>query len=296
MNEKLATEQSLKTWIMVTVIVGILEHMDLETLHKDMDSRNNLEGQKASTMLGHSGAISDAKTRWKQMGYEEKKAAVQEEMKLIQQLPFNSRYATRRLHVLNKILQLMSIQNTEVPMHAIPNLRSKSVISKQHRMRAEDESRSGQQMVTGQARLSSSNTSRKKPRRRELNRVREMRGNLRQKQTLQQQLDNNNGSNTRTGIGTSSCKKGRVTSDYGKPRRMVGWWLTREGGSIDGGRAIAVNGLVGGFGVGREQAVGLGDLPQRKRSWSCFLPGCPFKRKVTFWWWSGRLPLQLVGL
>lgn len=81
-------------------------------MHKDMDSRNNLEGQKASTMLGNSGAVSDAKTRWKQMGYEEKKAAVQEDIKLIQQLPFNSRYATQRLRVLNKILQLMSIQRS----------------------------------------------------------------------------------------------------------------------------------------------------------------------------------------
>lgn len=77
-----------------------------------MDSRNNLEGQKASTMLGNSEAISDAKTRWKQMGYEEKKAAVQEDIKLTQQLPFNSRYATQRLRVLNKILQLMSIQRS----------------------------------------------------------------------------------------------------------------------------------------------------------------------------------------
>lgn len=77
-----------------------------------MDSRNNLEGQKGSTVLGNSGAISDAKTRWKQMGYEEKKAAVQEDIKLTQQLPFNSRYATQRLRVLNKILQLMSIQRS----------------------------------------------------------------------------------------------------------------------------------------------------------------------------------------
>jgi len=82
----------------------------LDILHKDLDSRPHLEGQKGSTMLGHSGAIGDAKNKWKQMGDEEKKAAVQEEMKKMHQLPSNSSYATHRLRVLNKILQLTSIQ------------------------------------------------------------------------------------------------------------------------------------------------------------------------------------------
>jgi len=45
---------------------------------------------------------------------------------------------------------------------------------------------------------------------------------MKPKQTLQQQLDSNNGSNTRRGIGTSSSyKKVRVTRDYGKPPRTV---------------------------------------------------------------------------
>ncbi|KAJ6966532.1 hypothetical protein NC652_004172 [Populus alba x Populus x berolinensis] len=48
--------------------------------------------------------------RWKQMGKEEKTAAVHEEMKRINQLPATSTYATHRLRVLNKILQLMSIK------------------------------------------------------------------------------------------------------------------------------------------------------------------------------------------
>ncbi|KAE8125734.1 hypothetical protein FH972_020508 [Carpinus fangiana] len=52
------------------------------------------------------------KTQQKQIGYEEKKAAVDEEMNRMKRLPVNSTYATHRLRVLNKILQLMSIQRT----------------------------------------------------------------------------------------------------------------------------------------------------------------------------------------
>ncbi|GAV85362.1 hypothetical protein CFOL_v3_28800, partial [Cephalotus follicularis] len=55
---------------------------------------------------------SQSKGRWKQMGCEEKKAAVHEEMNRMNKLPSNSSYATHRLRVLNKILQLMSIQRT----------------------------------------------------------------------------------------------------------------------------------------------------------------------------------------
>jgi hypothetical protein len=52
--------------------------------------------------------------RWKQTGKEEKTAAVHEEMKRINQLPATSTYATHRLRVLNKILQLMSIKVSEL--------------------------------------------------------------------------------------------------------------------------------------------------------------------------------------
>ncbi|XP_022717975.1 uncharacterized protein LOC111276497 [Durio zibethinus] len=48
----------------------------------------------------------------KQMGYEEKTAAVHEEMKRMNRLPATSTYVTHRLRVLNKILQLLSIQRT----------------------------------------------------------------------------------------------------------------------------------------------------------------------------------------
>ncbi|KAK8318348.1 hypothetical protein E1A91_A13G165400v1 [Gossypium mustelinum] len=49
---------------------------------------------------------------WKQMGYEEKTVAVHEEMKRMNRLPATSSYVTHRMRVLNKILQLLSIQRT----------------------------------------------------------------------------------------------------------------------------------------------------------------------------------------
>ncbi|ESR65218.1 hypothetical protein CICLE_v10010683mg [Citrus x clementina] len=49
---------------------------------------------------------------WPKMGNEEKKAAVQEEVKRMNKLPANSAYASHRLRVLNKILQLMSQPRT----------------------------------------------------------------------------------------------------------------------------------------------------------------------------------------
>ncbi|KAJ9153634.1 hypothetical protein P3X46_027055 [Hevea brasiliensis] len=53
-----------------------------------------------------------SKPQWQQRGNEEKEAAVHEEMKRMNQLPVNSTYAAHRLRVLNKILQLLSIQRT----------------------------------------------------------------------------------------------------------------------------------------------------------------------------------------
>lgn len=46
----------------------------------------------------------------KEMGNEERKAAVHEELKRMNQLPPNSTYVTHRVRVLNKILQLISLQ------------------------------------------------------------------------------------------------------------------------------------------------------------------------------------------
>ncbi|KAK4781395.1 hypothetical protein SAY86_015497 [Trapa natans] len=50
--------------------------------------------------------------KWKLMGSDEKKAAVDEEMKRMNRLPSNSSYKSHRLRVLNKVLQLMSTQRT----------------------------------------------------------------------------------------------------------------------------------------------------------------------------------------
>ncbi|MBA0729044.1 hypothetical protein Golax_023289 [Gossypium laxum] len=53
------------------------------------------------------------RVQWKQMGYEEKTVAVHEEMKRMNRLPGTSSYVTHRMRVLNKILQLLSIQFCE---------------------------------------------------------------------------------------------------------------------------------------------------------------------------------------
>ncbi|KAE8693435.1 putative ADP-ribosylation factor GTPase-activating protein AGD5-like isoform 2 [Hibiscus syriacus] len=52
------------------------------------------------------------RAQWNQMGYEGKTAAVHEEMKRMNSLPATSSYVTHRRRVLNKILQLLSIQRT----------------------------------------------------------------------------------------------------------------------------------------------------------------------------------------
>lgn len=57
----------------------------------------------------------DNVSKWKQTGDEEKQTAVHEEMKRMNQLPGNSTYASHRLRVLQKVLQLMSIQVSVVP-------------------------------------------------------------------------------------------------------------------------------------------------------------------------------------
>ncbi|OVA20199.1 hypothetical protein BVC80_155g9 [Macleaya cordata] len=49
---------------------------------------------------------------WKQMGCEEKRAAVQAEIKRVNKLPPNSSYASHRMRVLNKVLELMSMKRT----------------------------------------------------------------------------------------------------------------------------------------------------------------------------------------
>ena len=64
------------------------------------------------TMEDSSGGA-QPKVPWKQMGPAEQEASVHEEVKRMQRLPANSSYVTHRLRVLNKILQLLSIQVIE---------------------------------------------------------------------------------------------------------------------------------------------------------------------------------------
>ena len=47
---------------------------------------------------------------WNEMGCEDKKAAVHQEISRMNKLPANSSYASHRLRVLNKILHLLSVQ------------------------------------------------------------------------------------------------------------------------------------------------------------------------------------------
>ncbi|ESW05133.1 hypothetical protein PHAVU_011G154800 [Phaseolus vulgaris] len=58
-----------------------------------------------------SGPINQPKPQ-KQMWCEKKQGAVHEEIKRMNRLPANSAYGTHRLKVLNKILQLISVQRT----------------------------------------------------------------------------------------------------------------------------------------------------------------------------------------
>lgn len=75
-----------------------------------MDSIDPSKGMSTldATMEDSCGAR--PKAPWKKMGPVEKEASVHEEMKRMQKLPANSTYVTHRLRVLNKILQLLSIQ------------------------------------------------------------------------------------------------------------------------------------------------------------------------------------------
>ncbi|XP_076939439.1 uncharacterized protein LOC143608167 [Bidens hawaiensis] len=74
-----------------------------------MEQFNLLEG---SGSFNEPMVQSDRTTQVKTGGNEEKKAAVHEEIKKVNQLPAQSTYAAHRIKVLNKILQLLSVQRT----------------------------------------------------------------------------------------------------------------------------------------------------------------------------------------
>lgn len=82
-----------------------------------MGSRNHLNNRDALD-LTKDGHNLRATGQWRQMGgCEEKKAAVHAEMDRVNKLPVNSKYATHRMRVLNKILHLMSIQVRRLHSH-----------------------------------------------------------------------------------------------------------------------------------------------------------------------------------
>lgn len=56
---------------------------------------------------------------FKQLGVEGKKAAVNEEMRRLNQLPSNSSYVVHRSRVLSKIMQLLSVQVLECCLERI---------------------------------------------------------------------------------------------------------------------------------------------------------------------------------
>lgn len=76
-----------------------------------MDSFDHLKGSNTLDQMMESGPIDQPKPQ-QQMWCEKKQAAVHEEIKRMNQLPANSTYGMHRLKVLNKILQLMSVQRT----------------------------------------------------------------------------------------------------------------------------------------------------------------------------------------
>lgn len=83
----------------------------------EVDPWDHFRGRLGSVTLDQtmdSRVSTQPKNQQKKMGYEEKNAAVHEEMKRMKRLPVNSTYATHRLRVLNKILQLISIQVCDI--------------------------------------------------------------------------------------------------------------------------------------------------------------------------------------
>ncbi|KAL2472630.1 hypothetical protein Fot_48366 [Forsythia ovata] len=89
--------------------------MEIEKVHYSVDPFEPEKGSNAlnSVPTQNPSGTGVNKNEWKQMGNEEKKtAAVNEEMSRLNRLPANSSYASHRLRVLNKILQLLSIQRT----------------------------------------------------------------------------------------------------------------------------------------------------------------------------------------
>ncbi|KAF7836770.1 uncharacterized protein G2W53_011629 [Senna tora] len=76
-----------------------------------MDSLDHFKCSNTLDQMIEDGATNQP-TPQKQMWSEQKQAAVHEEIRRMSQLPARSTYVSHRLRVLNKILQLISIQRT----------------------------------------------------------------------------------------------------------------------------------------------------------------------------------------
>ncbi|KAK3040303.1 hypothetical protein RJ639_028218 [Escallonia herrerae] len=76
----------------------------------NLDHFEHFQGSNALNQPNKGASTTQDCNAWKPMGCEEKQAVVHEEMRRMNNLPANSTYATHRLRVLNKILQLLAIQ------------------------------------------------------------------------------------------------------------------------------------------------------------------------------------------
>lgn len=75
-----------------------------------LDPLDRHQGKNAHDLTKESTVGTQATDQWTQIWNQEKRAAVQAEMNRVKELPAKSSYAMHRIRVLNKVLQLMSIQ------------------------------------------------------------------------------------------------------------------------------------------------------------------------------------------
>ncbi|XP_042519230.1 uncharacterized protein LOC122093028 [Macadamia integrifolia] len=88
---------------------------NVQSLHsviRKLDPFDHLKGTSALDQAKDSRVATQATIQWREMGNDEKMMVVQAEMKRVDKLPISSSYATHRKRVLNKVLQLMSIQRS----------------------------------------------------------------------------------------------------------------------------------------------------------------------------------------
>lgn len=81
------------------------------SLRAKVDSLNNLNGSNTLDQMMDDGATHQPAAQ-KPVWCARKQAVVQDEIRKMNQLPANSTYVAHRLKVLNKIMQLMSVQRT----------------------------------------------------------------------------------------------------------------------------------------------------------------------------------------